>query len=391
MLVKGSHFMGLEKAGRGDCRKGRGLMLYYLYHFSSWFEPLNVFRYETFRAMAAALTSLALSFALGPKTIVLLTRLKLGQPLRQKSEVRELADLHSSKQGTPTMGGILILFTVAFSSLLWCDPANRLYWLVLGSMIFLGLVGFADDYEKVAKKNSKGIRGWQKLAAQLLLAIFVFAYLRYNSDYPGASNRLYIPFMKTPVVVDMGVLAVVFFALVIMGTSNAVNLTDGLDGLAIGCSISVALTYAVFCYVAGNGRLATYLFLPLVSGAGDLAVFCAALVGAGLGFLWFNCHPARVFMGDTGSLALGGVLGVIAICVHQELALIIAGGVFVLEAGSVLIQVTSFKLTGKRVFAMSPLHHHFELKGWNESTVTVRFWIMSLVASLLALATLKLR
>jgi phospho-N-acetylmuramoyl-pentapeptide-transferase len=176
-----------------------------------------------------------------------------------------------------------------------------------------------------------------------------------------------------------------------MGTSNAVNLTDGLDGLAIGCSISVALTYAIFCYVAGNARLATYLFLPLVSGAGDLAVFCAALVGAGLGFLWFNCHPARIFMGDTGSLALGGVLGVIAICVHQELALVIAGGVFVLEAGSVLLQVTSFKLTGKRIFAMSPLHHHFELKGWNESTVTVRFWIMSLIAALMALATLKLR
>jgi phospho-N-acetylmuramoyl-pentapeptide-transferase len=366
-------------------------MLYYLSHFSGAFSPLNVFRYETFRAMAAALTALVLSFALGPKTIVILTRLKLGQPLRQKSEVRELADLHSRKQGTPTMGGILILLTVTVSTLLWCDPFNRLYWLVLGSMLFLGFIGFADDYEKVAKKNSKGIRGWQKLAAQLLLAIFVFGYLRYYSDYPGESNRLYIPFLKTPVVVDMGVLAVVFFAVVIMGTSNAVNLTDGLDGLAIGCSISVALTYAVFCYVAGNARLATYLFLPLVSGAGDLAVFCAALVGSGLGFLWFNCHPARMFMGDTGSLALGGVLGVIAICVHQELALIIAGGVFVLEAGSVLIQVASFKLTGKRVFAMSPLHHHFELKGWNESTVTVRFWIMSLLASLLALATLKLR
>jgi phospho-N-acetylmuramoyl-pentapeptide-transferase len=366
-------------------------MLYYLSHYSTAFSPLNVFRYETFRAMAAALTSLVLSFALGPKTIVLLTRLKLGQPLRLKSEVRELADLHSSKKGTPTMGGILILLTVTISSFLWCDPLNHLYWLVMLSMLFLGLIGFADDYEKVAKKNSKGIRGWQKLAAQLLLAVFVYTFLRYYSEYPGASNRLYIPFLKTPVVVDMGILAVVFFAVVIMGTSNAVNLTDGLDGLAIGCFISVAMTYAVFCYVAGNARLATYLFLPLVSGAGDLAVFCAALVGSGLGFLWFNCHPARVFMGDTGSLALGGVLGVIAICVHQELALVLAGGVFVIEAGSVLIQVASFKLTGKRVFAMSPLHHHFELKGWNESTVTVRFWIMSLLASLLALATLKLR
>jgi len=366
-------------------------MFYYLYYLSSHWGPFNVFRYETFRAMAAALTALMLSLAMGPKTIVLLTRLKLGQPLRLKSEVRELADLHSGKKGTPTMGGMLILFTVTISTLLWCDPANRLFWLVLGSMLYLGFIGFADDYEKVAKKNSKGIRGWQKLAAQALLAIFVFLYLSYTSNYPGEWNRLYIPFLKSAIVVDMGVLTVVFFALVIMGASNAVNLTDGLDGLAIGCSISVALTYAIFCYVAGNAKLATYLILPLVSGAGELAVFCAALVGAGLGFLWFNCHPARLFMGDTGSLALGGVLGVIAICVHQELLLIIAGGVFVLEAGSVLLQVASFKLTGKRIFAMSPLHHHFELKGWDESTVTVRFWIMSLIGAMAALATLKLR
>jgi phospho-N-acetylmuramoyl-pentapeptide-transferase len=366
-------------------------MLYYLYLLDSHWGPFNVFRYETFRAMAAALTALMLSLAMGPKTIVLLTRLKLGQPLRLKSEVRELADLHSSKKGTPTMGGILILFTVTISSLLWCDPVNKLFWLVLGSMLYLGFIGFADDYEKVAKKNSKGIRGWQKLAAQALLAIFVFLYLSYTSSYPGEWNRLYIPFLKSAVVVDMGVLTVGFFALVIMGSSNAVNLTDGLDGLAIGCSISVALTYAIFCYVAGNAKLATYLLLPLVGGAGELAVFCAALVGASLGFLWFNCHPARIFMGDTGSLALGGALGVIAICVHQELLLVIAGGVFVLEALSVVLQVASFKLTGKRIFAMSPLHHHFELKGWDESTVTVRFWIMSLIGAMAALATLKLR
>jgi phospho-N-acetylmuramoyl-pentapeptide-transferase len=367
-------------------------MLFYLYHFSSDFIGFNVFRYETFRAMAAALTALLLSLAMGPKTITVLMRLKLGQPLRQKSEVRELADLHSAKKGTPTMGGILILFTVAISVLLWCDLTNKLIWLVLGSMLYLGLIGFADDYEKVAKKNSKGIRGWQKMAAQGLLAIFVFEYLYLAADYSGAYNTVYIPFLKAPLVVSMApILMVIFFGLVITGTSNAVNLTDGLDGLAIGCSISVALTYAIFCYLAGNVKLATYLFLPFVSGAGELAVFCAAMVGSGLGFLWFNCHPARVFMGDTGSLALGGVLGVIAICVHQELALVLAGGVFVMEAGSVLLQVASFKLTGKRIFAMSPLHHHFELKGWDESTVTVRFWIMSLIASMAALATLKLR
>jgi hypothetical protein len=234
-------------------------MLYYLSRLSTDFGPLNVFRYDTFRAVAAALTSLLISLALGPRVILLLTRLKLGQPLRLKSEVRELADLHSSKKGTPTMGGILIILSVAISSLLWCDPVNHLYWLVLGSMLFLGFIGFADDYEKVAKKNSKGIRGWHKLAAQLLLAIFVCTYLNYNADYPRAFNSLYIPFMKTPLAVDMGILTVVFFAFVIMGTSNAVNLTDGLDGLAIGCSISVAVTYAIFCYVAGNARIATYL------------------------------------------------------------------------------------------------------------------------------------
>jgi phospho-N-acetylmuramoyl-pentapeptide-transferase len=365
-------------------------MLYYLSFLSAHWGPLNVFRYETFRAMASALTAFVLSLAMGPKTIVVLTRLKLGQPLRQKSEVRELADLHSAKKGTPTMGGILILFTVTISTLLWCDPANKLYWLVLGSMLYLGIIGFADDYEKVAKKNSKGIRGWQKLAAQGLLAIFVWRYLG-TVGYEDEWNRLYIPFFKTAVVVNMGVFTVLFFMLVTTGTSNAVNLTDGLDGLAIGCSIAVALTYAIFCYVEGNAKLSTYLILPLVSGAGELAVFCAAMVGAGLGFLWFNCHPARVFMGDTGSLALGGVLGVIAICVHQELLLIIAGGVFVLEAGSVLLQVASFKLTGKRIFAMSPLHHHFELKGWDETTVVVRFWIMSLIGAMAALAKLKLR
>lgn len=365
-------------------------MLYYLYHFSSEISAFNVFRYETFRAMAAALTSLIISLAIGPKMIQLLTQLKLGQPLRLKSEVRELADLHAKKKNTPTMGGLLILFSVTLSSLLWCDLSNKLYWLVLGSMIFLGMIGFADDYQKVAKKNSKGIKPWQKLAAQFLLAVVVFTYLRHFASYPGEWSSLNIPFLKN-VVIDMGILTIIFYLCVITGTSNAVNLTDGLDGLAIGCSISVAMTYAIFCYLAGNVKLATYLFLPIVSGAGELAIFCAALVGSGIGFLWFNCHPARVFMGDTGSLALGGALGVIAICVHQELALMIAGGVFVMEAMSVVLQVASFKLTGKRIFAMSPIHHHFELKGWDETTVVVRFWIMSLVAAMAALATLKLR
>jgi phospho-N-acetylmuramoyl-pentapeptide-transferase len=253
-------------------------------------------------------------------------------------------------------------------------------------------VGFADDYLKVSKKNSKGVPGRVKLAAQAILALIVVLVLFYLPATAKTAPRLEIPFFKTPIIWDMGYLgALVFFALVIMGASNGVNLTDGLDGLATGCTVTVTLVYAVFAYLTGSVTLSVYLHLPQVAGAEELSVFCAALAGAGLGFLWFNCHPAQVFMGDTGSLAIGGALGVVAICINQELLLILAGGVFVMEAGSVLLQVASFKLTGRRIFAMAPLHHHFELRGWNESTVTIRFWILSLLCALLALSTLKLR
>lgn len=369
-------------------------MLYYLHMLSNAYEGLgflNVFQYHTLRALGAALTALLICILAGPKTIRILTRLKLGQPLRSKEEVHKLADLHSSKKGTPTMGGILILIAVTVSTLLWCRLNNPYVWLVLVSMLYLGGIGFLDDYMKVTKKKSAGMAGRQKLIAQFMLAALVTACLKYNPETSEQAMKLYIPFWKQPLV-EMGLLAFFFFAVVIMGSSNAVNLTDGLDGLAAGCTVTVGTVYAIFCYVAGNAKFAPYLFIPYVSGASELTVFCAALVGASLGFLWWNCHPAKVFMGDTGSLAIGGALGVIAICVHQELALVIAGGVFVMEAGSVLLQVAWFKSTGgKRLFAMSPIHHHFELRGWNESTVTIRFWILSILFALLALSTLKLR
>jgi phospho-N-acetylmuramoyl-pentapeptide-transferase len=366
-------------------------MLYYLNEWTNLLSPLNVFEYITFRAMAAALTSLVICLFCGPMTIRMLTRLKLGQPLRTKAEVHKLAELHSGKKGTPTMGGLLILISVTASCLLWARTSNIFVWLVLFGFLFLGAVGFVDDYIKVTKKKSAGLPGRVKLAAQAVVAVVVTLILFHHDTTAEAARRLELPFWKEPIVWKMDWLALPFFALVVMGASNAVNLTDGLDGLATGCTVTVALVYAVFSYIIGSPKFANYLKFTPMPGAAELSIFCAALVGAGLGFLWYNCHPAQVFMGDTGSLAIGGALGVVAICIGQELLLILAGGIFVMEAGSVLLQVASFKLTGKRIFAMSPLHHHFELRGWNESTVTVRFWILSLLFALLALSTLKLR
>lgn len=373
-------------------------MLYYLHLLSGTqvlggdLGFLNVFRYVSFRAFGAAMTALILCWWLGPVTIRLLTRLKMGQPLRGKDEVHKLADLHSAKKGTPTMGGILIVMTVLISSLLWTQLDNWLLWLSLFGMVSLGMVGFADDYLKVSKKKSDGLPGRVKLLGQFIVAVIAVVVLFSNDSYRELAQRIYVPFVKGPIFQGLGWWWVLpFFSLVIMGTSNAVNLTDGLDGLATGCTITVALTYGVFSYLGGHLELSRYLYLPHVPGGSELVVFCAAMVGAGLGFLWYNCHPAQVFMGDTGSLAIGGGLGVVSICICQEILMILVGGIFVMEAGSVLLQVASFKLTGKRIFAMSPLHHHFELKGWNESTVVIRFWILSLVFSLLALTTLKLR
>ncbi|MEP7070926.1 MAG: phospho-N-acetylmuramoyl-pentapeptide-transferase [Verrucomicrobiota bacterium] len=366
-------------------------MMYYLHRLNDHLGGLNVFFYVTFRAVAAAVTAFSLSLLCGNFVIRKLISLKIGQPIRTKEEVRRLADLHGGKAGTPTMGGVLIIGTVLIASLIWARPDNRFVWLALVSMVYLGALGFADDYLKVTKKKSDGISGRIKLIAQLILAAGVTLVFLSSPLLEVQARSLYVPFFKSAVVTNMGWATVIFFAIVIVGSSNAVNLTDGLDGLASGCTITVAFAYTLLSYAAGNYRIAEYLQVPFYPFTGELAVVCSSLVGAGLGFLWFNCHPAKMFMGDTGSLAIGGVIGVVAICCKQELLLMIVGGVFVMEAVSVILQVVSFQLTGKRIFAMSPIHHHFELAGWKENTVIVRFWILSVIFALLGLATLKLR
>jgi phospho-N-acetylmuramoyl-pentapeptide-transferase len=366
-------------------------MMYYLHLLSDRFIGFNVFLYVTFRAIAAAVTAFLLTLMFGNFIIRRLIALKLGQPIRGAAEVHRLAELHGGKQGTPTMGGVLVIGSVFVSSLIWARLDNRFVWLVLFCMIYLGALGFADDYLKVTKKKSDGISGRIKLVFQIALALIVTAVFLTSPLLEVQARSLYVPFVKAPVIANMGWFTFIFFLLVIVGSSNAVNLTDGLDGLAIGCTITVAFAYALLSYAAGNFRIAEYLQVPFYPFAGELTVVCSALIGAGLGFLWFNCFPARVFMGDTGSLSIGGMMGVVAICCKQELLLVVVGGVFVIEAVSVILQVMSFKLTGKRIFVMSPLHHHFELTGWKENTVIVRFWILSIIFALLGLATLKLR
>jgi phospho-N-acetylmuramoyl-pentapeptide-transferase len=365
--------------------------MYFLHHLSDRFIGFNVFLYVTFRAIAAAVTAFLLTLIFGNFVIRILIALKLGQPIRGAAEVHRLAELHGGKQGTPTMGGVLVIGSVFLSSLIWARLDNRFVWLVLFCMVYLGALGFADDYLKVTKKKSDGISGRIKLVFQIALALIVTGVFLSSPLLEVQARSLYVPFVKTPVIPNMGWFTFVFFLLVIVGSSNAVNLTDGLDGLAIGCTVTVAFAYALLSYAAGNFRIAEYLQVPFYPFAGELTVVCSALIGAGLGFLWFNCFPAKVFMGDTGSLSIGGMIGVVAICCKQELLLVVVGGVFVIEAVSVILQVMSFKLTGKRIFVMSPLHHHFELTGWKENTVIVRFWILSIIFALLGLATLKLR
>jgi phospho-N-acetylmuramoyl-pentapeptide-transferase len=376
-------------------------MLYYLSELSEWaatkgvtndfLKALNVFSYISFRAICAGITAFLISVVFGNFVIRKLISLKFGQPIRTAAEVHKLYELHGSKKGTPTMGGILLIGSILVSTLLWAKPENPFIWLVLFSTVFLGGIGFYDDWLKVSKKNSDGISSRLKFFLQCLLAgIFTLFFLT-NPKLSATAQQLFIPFFKEPLLLGMGGLTFVFYLLVLVGTSNAVNLTDGLDGLATGCTATVAATYAVLVYVAGNIKTATYLQVPFVPYAGELAVLCVALLGACLGFLWWNAHPARVFMGDTGSLAIGGMLGAVAICCKQELLLVIVGGVFVMEAMSVILQVASFKSTGRRIFKMSPIHHHFELSGWKENTVIVRFWILSVLFALLGLATLKLR
>ncbi|HAL73444.1 MAG TPA: phospho-N-acetylmuramoyl-pentapeptide-transferase [Verrucomicrobiales bacterium] len=381
-------------------------MIYWLYELRNWLEAadwisddsalyklLNIFRYHTFRAGGAFITAFVLSLLFGERLIRKLISLKIGQPIRTADEVHKLYELHGKKAGTPTMGGILILACIVISTLLWAKWDNVMVWIILFTTIGLGALGFYDDYLKISKKNSKGVTARTKLVWQGGVAVIAGVLMAYAvpADEGITLRALYVPFFKDAVITDMGIFSVALFTLIIVGASNAVNLTDGLDGLATGCSLTTALAYAGFGYVCGNANYSSYLGVAHHTLANELPIVAMALAGACVGFLWFNAHPARMFMGDTGSLALGGCIATLAIGCKQEIVLALVGGVFVMEAMSVIIQVISFKTRGKRVFRMSPIHHHFELGGWHENQVIVRFWALSLFFALLGLATLKLR
>jgi len=362
------------------------MLFHLLYPMADQFPVLNVFRYLTFRTGGAIITALIVGFLFGPVLINLLKdRQATGQPIRADGPEGHLL----SKQGTPTMGGILILLALAVATLLWADLRNPYVWVALGVTIAYGVIGFFDDYLKVTRKDSKGLPGKLKLLLQAVIAL-VAAFVIAGQLPPALTNTLAVPFLKN-VLIDLGWMFIVFAVLVMVGASNAVNLTDGLDGLAIVPVMIAAGVFALIAYLVGNTVFSNYLQLHYVPGSGELAVFLGALVGGGLGFLWFNAPPAKVFMGDTGSLSLGGALGTISVITKHELVLAIVGGLFVLETVSVIIQVLSFKLTGKRIFAMAPLHHHFEKKGWAESTIVIRFWIIASILALAGLSTLKLR
>lgn len=342
----------------------------------------NVFKYITFRTIMATLTALMISFLLGRPLVDYLRAFQIGQMIRDDGP-----SSHMEKSGTPTMGGVLILFAMTVSCLLWMRWDNIYVWLVLGVTLGYGVVGFFDDYLKIVRKSHKGLSGKKKLGSQLLIGALVGIVLWMD---PGFKTTMAVPFFKH-VNPDLGVWYIAFAALVLAGASNAVNLTDGLDGLAIGPVMVCAMTYLLFAYIAGHLKLAQYLQVAYVPGAGELSVICGAMLGAGMGFLWYNAYPAEVFMGDVGSLALGGMLGGVALVTKNEVLLVIAGGIFVIEAVSVILQVVSFQTTGKRIFKMAPIHHHFELKGWPEPKVIVRFWIISIIFALMAVSTLKLR
>lgn len=359
-------------------------MLYKLiYLFHTNLSLLNVFRYITFRTIVATLSSLFLIFIFGGWAIKKLRTMQVGQVIREDGPPN-----HLEKAGTPTMGGCLILPVIMASTILWAEPANIYVWLILFVIFSYGLIGFADDYLKMARKNSKGLSMKAKFALQVLVALVVAIILDLN---PGFDTLLNVPFFKN-ITPDLGWLYIPLAVFIIVGTSNAVNLTDGLDGLATGPIVVAFTSYLIFSYLAGHVKIAEYLQIPYVAGTGELSVLCGAVVGAGLGFLWYNAFPAEVFMGDVGSLPLGAVLGTVAVMTKQELVLVLVGGIFVVETLSVIFQVAYFKITGgQRIFRMAPIHHHFELKGWAESKVTVRFWVIAIILALLSVSTLKLR
>ncbi len=358
-------------------------MLYHLlYPLHTEFSVLYVFRFITFRTIYSTITALLIAFILGPWLIETLQKMQIGQSIRKVGP-----ESHFVKEGTPTMGGSLILLAIMLPTLLWADLSNLYIWITLLVTAGYGAIGFIDDYLKVVRKNSDGISARQKMFWQILIAT-IAAVLLYQSA--GFDTRLSLPFFKD-VQPDLGLFYIPFAVLVMVGASNAVNLTDGLDGLAIGPIIIAAGTFLLLAYLAGNAKLSSYLQISGIQGAGELSVLCGAMVGAGLGFLWFNSYPAQVFMGDVGSLSLGGSIGTIAVITKNEFVLVIVGGIFVVEALSVIVQVISFKYWGRRVFRMAPIHHHFELKGWPEPKIIVRFWIISIILALIGLSTLKLR
>ncbi len=359
-------------------------MLYHLlYPLHTTFSAFNVFRYITFRTIYASLTAFLICFVLGPWVIRRLKRLQVGQYIQEDGP-----EAHQAKAGTPTMGGILILFSILTATLLWTDLTNGYVWIALIIVCGYGLLGFADDYLMLVKKRNKGLTARAKFSGQIVLAAVAGVLLYISPDF---DTRVTIPFFKE-VSPDLGWGYILFAILVIVGSSNAVNLTDGLDGLAIGPVIIAAVTYMIFAYVSGHAKMADYLQINYVAGSGELTIFCGAIAGAGLGFLWFNTYPAQIFMGDVGSLSLGGALGTVAVITKQEILLVIVGGLFVIEALSVIFQVSFFKMTnGGRIFKMAPLHHHFELKGWAEPKIIVRFWIIAIALALVSMSTLKLR
>ncbi len=359
------------------------MFYHFLYSMHTEISAFNVFRYITFRTIYATITAFLICFIMGPWVIRILQKMQIGQYVRNNGP-----ETHLDKAGTPTMGGVMIIAAIVISSLLWTDITNYYIWVVLFSTVAFTLIGFTDDYLMQVKKRSKGLSAKSKFSLQVIVALLT-GYMAYS--IPDFSTTVSIPFLKN-VTPDLGIGYIFFAALVIVGTSNAVNLTDGLDGLAIGPVIISAVAYMIFAYVAGHAKIAAYLQLPFVNGGGEITIICGAIAGAGVGFLWFNAYPAQVFMGDTGSLPLGAILGTVAVITKQEILLVIVGGLFVIEALSVIIQVSFFKISnGQRIFRMAPLHHHFELKGWAEPKVIVRFWIVSIMLALIAVSTLKIR
>jgi phospho-N-acetylmuramoyl-pentapeptide-transferase len=362
------------------------VLYYFLYPLHDFFIGFNVFKYITFRSAMAAITTFFICILFGERVIKKLASLRVCENVRPKEEVRGLYDLHHHKQGTPTMGGLMMVASIVVATLIWGDITNKYVMLCLVALVWLAGVGFIDDYIKLRFKR-RGMSARTKFIGQILcgLVIGIFVYLDSNM-----SPVIDIPFFKD-IAINLGVFYVFFVMLVIVGTSNAVNLTDGLDGLATGCLLMVACSYGIMSYLSGHIRFSQYLLIPYIDGVGELTVFCAAMIGACLGFLWFNCHPASVFMGDVGSLALGGGIGLVAVLIRKELLLVIVGGVFAAEALSVILQVGSYKLRKKRIFRMAPLHHHFQMLGWPESKIIVRFWILAAILAFFTLATLKLR